>query len=320
MLSTAPPAAAARLVTVDVATGARTVLADTPRVAFLSGPCWAADGAAVVLEQRASGAGYAAYRPARQLLARTASANGAIFAPGCARVAELRRRLPRSRASGVLLRETSGPTLAALPAYWPLESPLLSWSPDAGRIADVDDSGRRDAVRVTDAATGRELARARATRDAILLFAGAFAPGGASVVFVDSALTRPRADVRLLDVATGAVRTLAALRPQSHAPWVTWSPSGDRLAVVLEDRLHLFDVDGRDLGIVAPGQDVYEVVWSPDGARLAFTAVGRRRTTVHVVDAVVGAKARRLAAVARPLAGPPSWSPDGARLALATQR
>jgi roadblock/LC7 domain-containing protein len=253
VLSTTAPAAASRLWTVDAATGVQTVIADSPRAEWLGAPCWSADGSLVVLEQRRASLRYVAYGAARRPLSRTASANGAIWAPGCGRVAERRRRLPGTTRSGVLVRDLAVGPLARLRAYWPLEGPSLAWSPDAARVADVDDRARRDAVRVTDAATGRELARATAVRDAALVFAGAFSPDGAQVAFVDFDLAGAgRADVRVLDIATGAARTLAAVSSDRHTPWVTWSPSGDRLAVVIDGRVHIFDSEGRDLGVVAP--------------------------------------------------------------------
>jgi Tol biopolymer transport system component len=319
-LSFAAPAAAERLWTVDVTTGVRTAIADGARVQFLGGACFGADGSLLVLEQRRAGLRYVAYGGARRALARTASANGVIWAPGCGRAAERRRRLPGTTRPGVLVRDPAGGPLARLPAYWPLEGPSLAWSADGARIADVDDRRRRDAVRVTDAATGRELARAGAVHDAALVFAGGFSPDGSQVAFVDFDLAGAgRSDVRVLDVATGAVRLLASVPSASHTPWATWSPAGDRIAVAVDDALHLFDLEGRDLGVVAPGSRVYEVVWSPDGTRLAFTSIrpGRRfRTRLHVVDAAVGAPARVLGSTSGAFSGPPAWSPDGARLAV----
>ncbi len=322
-LSTAAPASASRLWTVDVATGVRTAVAGDPRVEWLGAPCVAPDGSIVALEQRRRSQRYVAYGPRRRVLARTASVNGAIWAPGCGRAAERRRRLPGTTRSGVLVRDPAGGPLARLNAFWPLEGPSLAWSPDGSRIADVDDRRRRDAVRVTEAATGRELARVGAAHDAALVFAGGFSPDGGQVVFVDFTFAGPvRNDVRVLDVATGTTRTVADVASRDHTPWVTWSPQGDRFAVVIDDRLHLFDLEGRDLGVLAAAQRVYEVVWSPDGARIAFSSIRfglRPRAAVHVVDAVPGAVARRLATTRGTFSGPPAWSPDGTRVALAAR-
>lgn len=68
---------------------------------------------------------------------------------------------------------------------------------------------------------------------------------------------------------------------------VTWSPAGDRLAVVVaprqltddtlvEARVRIYSVEGRELGRVENPGKLGEIVWSPDGAHLAIISAADR--------------------------------------------
>ena len=280
------------------------------------------------------------YRPdgTMQVLGRPGRANNFVFSPGCGRVAEGRLRIPKTGGTGLLVRDVAGgPPLVQLSSYWPVESPRMAWSPDGSLIADLDDSRgeyRRQAIRITDVATGRVVVRKRIRRDWGWIDEGAFSPDSRSVVFkrqregsrvADDALT-------IFDIATGSFRDLLRRRASFRSGEtgnVAWSPRGDRIAVVIDERLHLLDVDGRDLGVVAPRKPVSVFAWSPDGASLAILQRRRLRRTrparrwpvreyamdVAVVAAEPGARSRPVLRDADEQSWP-VWSPDGARLAF----
>lgn len=117
-------------------------------------------------------------------------------------------------------------------------------------------------------------------------------------------------------VAAGTGRTQLIL---DGARSVTWSPTGDRLAVdrspVRIGDTWLVAPDGsglRELGI--EGYDLRADLWSPDGTRVAGIAslAGESRHEITICDVRSGSCS--LHGVGRPFA----WSPDGALLAVET--
>jgi Tol biopolymer transport system component len=315
----APSSAAAdRLRTIDVATGATTTLASSPNLEWLDRPCWAPDGRVVALEYRSTRHAllrrYVAYDALgnRAVLGRASRfTTDSALAPGCARVAERRRRMPLG-GRGVMVREVAGAPLAELSSRGPARGGL-AWSPDGRLLAAAVSAGFPLDLRVLEAEGGREVARTLAGFGS--LGAGAFSPDGGHLAM---AAGDPRVDfeeIAFLDVATGAESSTGE-RPEVDE--VAWSPRGDRLAARIGlAGLELFDRDGRRLGPVAPGARVNrDFAWSPDGTNIAFTTRRRTGTSHYVVAAEPGA-AHRLLLVTRGLAASPlAWSPDGTRIAV----
>jgi dipeptidyl aminopeptidase/acylaminoacyl peptidase len=102
-----------------------------------------------------------------------------------------------------------------------------------------------------------------------------------------------RAEIRVADVATGAVRALTGTpRMQDRGP--EWSPDGATIVYASERpgwyELHAVDSrGGDDRQLTHDGADFAEVSWHPDGDRLAATRTRRGRSDLVVVDAASGA-------------------------------
>lgn len=343
LAAAAPATASGDLVLVDADTGAKRVVASGQRTYWDGRPCITPEGAVVAAGSTGRGRHYVEHRPdgTRRTLGRTGPANTIVLAPGCARVAEGRLKMPgRPRESGLVVRTPpSLQPLAELLSYWPVEGPWMAWSNDGGRIADIDDSGRREAVRITDVVTGSTIARARVPLDHASILDGAFSPDGNQVLLHQHDWHRTRGivaeELTIFDAVAGTFRPLLS-RPvgprRGGIGWSAWSPRGDRIAVELDDRIHLFDLEGRDLGVIAPGRDGSAAVWSPDGTRIAFRTlrplrrprnprswpVPRYAVDVVVAPAEPGARGRT---VLRDLGEEmPAWSPDGRSLAAITSR
>ena len=87
--------------------------------------------------------------------------------------------------------------------------------------------------------------------------------------------------------------------------------------------LYLFDIDAKKAEILTPGAfEEKSPAWSPDGKQIAFERVHGEgdvdkmpNTDVFVVDARVGAQARRLTTSTADEGGPLAWSPDGKQIA-----
>ncbi len=306
-------------------------MASLPATVHEGRPCWTPGGAIVAAESSALGRRYVEYAPdgGRRVLGRGGRYNHVTFAPGCAVVAEGRLRIPRARDTGALIRETTGRPLAELPSYWPVEGPYLAWSPDGALIADVDDSGRRDALRVTETATGRLVARKPVPNEWGLIEEGAFSPDGRAIAFHDSSgsgdVDEIDDGITVFDVATQTFRRILRAGGETEIGRLAWSPRGDRIAVVLNQKLHLIDLEGRDLGVVAPDAEVVDLEWSPDGTRLALkhlrrvTGRGFPRSAAYASLSVAPAEPGARKKLLRRNAGHhgmAAWSPDGARLAL----
>lgn len=99
-----------------------------------------------------------------------------------------------------------------------------------------------------------------------------------------------RCELRVADVATGAVRALVERAARSAA----WSLDGARLAYVAErdgfDELHVVGRDGSgDRQLTRAAADHEDARWHPDGRRLVAVRVRRHHRDLVVVDATTGA-------------------------------
>ena len=312
-------AAADRLRTIDVATGKSAILASSPNLEWLDRPCWAPDGRVIALEYRSTRHAlqrrYVAYRSlgSREVLGRTSRyVDHAQLAPGCARVAEQRRRMPGGR-PGLVVREIAGAPLTVFSG--PSDLSGVAWSPDGALLAGYGSpTGLGGALRVVEAHGGREVARVEVGLGFVDVDPAAFAPDGRRLAVVIGDARADDADPAVVDVASGAWRGFAGW---FEAEVAAWSPRGDRIAATQYDQIHLLDPDdGRDLGVVAPGARVDRLAWSPDGTQIAFTTFRRTGTTHYVVPAEPGARHRALLTTPALSATPLAWSPDGTRLVV----
>jgi WD40 repeat protein len=177
----------------------------------------------------------------------------------------------------------------------------VAWGRDGRHLA--ANSGR--AVKVLDAATGREVQSLRGHADAVN--GVAFNPDGTRL----ASAGRDRA-VRVWELRTG--REILTLTGHTlGVNGITFSPDGTRLASAGSDRtVRLWDAEGREVRTYKGHTlGVNGVAFSPDGTRLA-SAGGDR--TVKVWGTAAVAESLPLRGHTRPVLGV-AFSPDGSRIA-----
>ena len=145
----------------------------------------------------------------------------------------------------------------------------------------------------------------------------AVSPDGAEVAYVFTPRDDlSRSEIRVADVATGAVRALTGTpRMQDREP--AWSPDGATLAYVSERSgwwaLHSVGRDGAgERQLTGDEADYGEPSWDPAGGRIAATRGVRNHIGLAVVDAATGAYEQLAAGGVH---GAPQWTADGAIVA-----
>jgi len=149
------------------------------------------------------------------------------------------------------------------------------WAPDSRRIAYVSDRDGAEAIFVHDLATNVETRVTPAEHD----YAPSFAPDGKTLAYVHD-----RREIRLVELATKATRTLATGALEEAAPF------GERRALA----------------------------FSPDGSHVAFTTIVTRGYVVVDVVPVTGGTPRAVDRLANVGTGSLTWAPDGKRLYFIT--
>jgi hypothetical protein len=170
--------------------------------------------------------------------------------------------------------------------------PTLAWSPDGRSLAITSAYGP---LSVADVGGG--LHTLVPTGDASFRDPN-WSPDGRSIAFTKGGL------VQVVDVATGAVRTVAEGNGPSWSPDSRWlaytaAPAGGPVIVVSRD-------DGSDRRNVSRG---IAPKWSPDGSRLAF----EREGVLYTVQPD-GTGERRIREGTNAL-----WSPDGSSITAETE-
>ena len=142
-------------------------------------------------------------------------------------------------------------------------------------------------------------------------------PDGATIAYVFVPHSDySRYEIRLVDVASGAVRALTGTPGiRDHA--LDWSPDGNTIAIASElsgwFELHLVAADGSaSRRLTHADADFLEARWHADGARLVATRGAAGRCALVTVDAADGA-VTELAAGG--IWGAPGWTASGAILA-----
>ncbi len=201
----------------------------------------------------------------------------------------------------------------------------LVFSPDDSQIATRTSGptfGRRQSVRLWDAATGNETAQLQHRH---IVDSVSFSPDSARIATV----SREDTTVRLWDPSTG--RELAQLRHGSSVDRAVFSPDSTRIIVLSYNRkASLWDaVAGRAFTRIQHGGPIVATKFSPDGARLVTfgtegttllwdTATGREQpwgARTRLWDAATGREQPWTEHMAR---WTTAFSPDGARLATAS--
>ncbi|GIG55922.1 hypothetical protein Lfu02_02940 [Longispora fulva] len=166
-------------------------------------------------------------------------------------------------------------------------------SPDGTRLALGDCSGKNPVVTLVDLATDARRTlrldppRVKASQGWSTVTAPrAWSPDGRYLVvstYADTFCNIPviSGPLWLLDTETGSYHQLAAdQKPSPNRPTlVAFAPDGKRIAVQLDTRLTIMDLDGRTIREldVPPGQEIAGAqAWSPDGTLLVLiTQQGR---------------------------------------------
>ncbi|MFI5388239.1 MAG: S9 family peptidase [Candidatus Eremiobacterales bacterium] len=100
-----------------------------------------------------------------------------------------------------------------------------------------------------------------------------------------------RNDIMLVDVATGASRTLTNGRDGVGSP--RWSPSGDSLAFVartgdppdVEEQIFVMPLDGGDASQLTHAKNgVEQFAWRPDGEQVAYVTPDAQRNAAAIKD------------------------------------
>jgi Tol biopolymer transport system component len=181
------------------------------------------------------------------------------------------------------------------------------WSPDGRRNVFARAGARRGGIYTIDLA-GRTVRRLTHGADT----APAFAPDGRRVAFVRGSA------VRVLDSASGRVRTLAAVTWPPRQ--LSWTPDGRTIVFADDGFVKTVDVATARVATLPVGGPYgnFRPVLSPDGTTIAFLSVRDERYFrdpdawgIFLADAD-GSNVRKLLVGKY---GPTSWSRDGTRLA-----
>lgn len=142
-------------------------------------------------------------------------------------------------------------------------------------------------------------------------------PDGKSVAFV----FRPfndlnRTDVCLVDLASGAIRTLYG-KPKVRAWMPRWSPDGNEIAFISQEAgwndLWIMAPDGNSLRqLTKAGSDISDLEWSPDGKQIACTVNRNGSFELACVDAASGEVDILRGGLG--FHSRPQWMPDGRSL------
>jgi Tol biopolymer transport system component len=139
--------------------------------------------------------------------------------------------------------------------------------------------------------------------------APSLSPDGTQVAFVQSAAGNQQ-EIWIFDLRNGHARRLAEY---PHALSVTWSPSGDALAVNTGGKLKILDLSSLQSKPIAADMSSHVASWSPDGHKITYESASgtgeNRDFHVNIIDLTTG-QINKIAEGRYP-----SWSPHSDRIA-----
>jgi len=153
------------------------------------------------------------------------------------------------------------------------------------------------------------------TKGETIVLSPRLSPGARTIAFVG--FTQGNPSVRLLDTASGAIRSLIPGDPVSFAP--RFSPDGRRIAFTMMQGgnadIYLADAAGGPAIrlTTSPGVDTAPC-FSPDGSKIVFESDRGGSQQIYVMNAD-GSDQRRLSFGSSAYAAP-AWSPDGNSIAF----
>lgn len=219
--------------------------------------------------------------------------------------------------SGIYAIEASGDGFRPLveePAFY---RDRLFWSPDGAWLYYASDEqnpqGEFDLWRVSSSGGERQRLTTGETIDA----AFALSPQGDRLAYAPGS---PEGNPVVLLTSEGATRTPLTLDLPGRVVSLSWSLSGDRLALFIERAdesryadLYLLAADGSDLAPLLEG-DLLPAppAWSPDGRWVAIARQEESGAAIVLV-AVESGEAQSIASPGG-VAHEPLWSPDGQRI------
>lgn len=202
-----------------------------------------------------------------------------------------------------------------------------AWSPDGSRLVwSSDRGGGLLNLWIRDLRTGEDRQLTRLPTSAM---GAAWSPDGTRIAFLDVDAIWRRANVSVVDVASGEV---TRIHPSSFGPGTpTWSPDGKRVAIAALAPYSTRFREGTNQVLSIPaapgaGEATWSTpaphfsidsrvgagpVWSPDGSRMAIVHDGvLMLANVSPTGAIVATPRR----VTTEMAHAPSWTADSRRL------
>jgi Tol biopolymer transport system component len=145
-----------------------------------------------------------------------------------------------------------------------------------------------------------------------------WSPDGGQLAFEDTESEAPQTPVSQIHVinADGSnEQALTSGTAQAYRP--RWSPAGNQIAFLRDDRIWVMKPDGSEQHPITEAPLGNDPIWSPDGKHLAFSASATSggKADIYTVNAD-GTGLRDLTLESSGDSRQPVWSPDGTEIAF----